>query len=461
MLLNLPEPRRLLVLALLALGAVFGIECAAPTSLTVTVYSELACGKGSSVALVGGASLVDLAQRAPSSVSTKCDAEGGEVRMGSVVLVPSAAKDETVAFAVMQRADGQPADGCLDPAQASGCIVAKRQLRFERHNQSEMRVDLRLSCLGRPCSPEQTCVSGACVEARTICGASCGERALRPSDDGGAPDGSDDSAPAGVDAAATPGLLALAISAGSLGPAFRPDTLSYVVVPSVVSLGVPFTVTPTYARGSVTINGAAVLSGVASPVVTLNLTAPTPIDVTVTSAAGGTTRYAIAVPPVQEAYVKASNARANGFFGTSVALSGDTLAVGSTFESSNGIGINGNQSDTSAVNAGAVYIFTRSGATWSQQAYIEGVQRSRGVLLRHLGRALGRHARGGRVPGVERHERHQRQPARASAFFGWSVALSGDSLAVGATNESSNATGINGNQGDTSAKGAGAVYVLR
>jgi hypothetical protein len=45
--------------------------------------------------------------------------------------------------------------------------------------------------------------------------------------------------------------------------------------------------------------------------------------------------------------------------------------------------------------------------------------------------------------------------------FGYSVALSGDTLAVGAAGESSTATGINGNQADDSAPAAGAVYVFR
>jgi len=46
-------------------------------------------------------------------------------------------------------------------------------------------------------------------------------------------------------------------------------------------------------------------------------------------------------------------------------------------------------------------------------------------------------------------------------WFGWSVALSADgsTLAVGARNETSRATGIGGNQADNSASAAGAVYV--
>ncbi len=130
----------------------------------------------------------------------------------------------------------------------------------------------------------------------------------------------------------------------------------------------------------------------------------------------------------QQAYVKASNTDVNDEFGFSMALSGDgsTLAVGALLESSAAIGINGNQADNSALGTGAVYVFTRSGTTWSQQAYIKASNTGRGDE------------------------------------FGSSVALSGDgsTLAVGAFAESSAATGINGNQADNSASVAGAVYVF-
>ena len=41
------------------------------------------------------------------------------------------------------------------------------------------------------------------------------------------------------------------------------------------------------------------------------------------------------------------------------------------------------------------------------------------------------------------------------------MALAGHTLAVGAESEPSNATGVNGDQTDTSTLGAGAVYVFR
>src|SRR5262245_45512124 len=76
---------------------------------------------------------------------------------------------------------------------------------------------------------------------------------------------------------------------------------------------------------------------------------------------------------VQQAYLKASNTGSDDQFGFVVTLSGDgnTLAVSAPFEDSNATGINGNQADNSFENSGAVYVFSRSGATWSQQAYIK------------------------------------------------------------------------------------------
>ena len=47
------------------------------------------------------------------------------------------------------------------------------------------------------------------------------------------------------------------------------------------------------------------------------------------------------------------------------------LAVSGYQEGSRATGVNGNQNDTSAPGDGAVYIFTRMGTNWSQQAYLK------------------------------------------------------------------------------------------
>src|ERR1700720_2475068 len=77
--------------------------------------------------------------------------------------------------------------------------------------------------------------------------------------------------------------------------------------------------------------------------------------------------------PKSIAYIKASNAKKDDQFGFTVALSGDgnTMAVGTTAEDSAAKGIDGNQSDHSALNAGAVYVFVRNGRNWVQQAYVK------------------------------------------------------------------------------------------
>ena len=63
----------------------------------------------------------------------------------------------------------------------------------------------------------------------------------------------------------------------------------------------------------------------------------------------------------QQAKIQASDKEANDLFGFSVSISGDgnTAIVGAYFE------------DTGAFNAGAAYVFVRSGSTWTQQAKIQ------------------------------------------------------------------------------------------
>jgi FG-GAP repeat protein len=138
----------------------------------------------------------------------------------------------------------------------------------------------------------------------------------------------------------------------------------------------------------------------------------------------------------QQAYVKASNPGQSDHFGSSVALSrdGNTMAVAAHWEASGATGVNGNQNDNSVPQSGAVYVFTRNGTTWTQQAYIKAS---------NTGKA------------------GEGQLAGDGDQFGFSLALSGDgnTLAVGAISEDSAAQQINGNQGDDSAQSAGAVYV--
>lgn len=128
---------------------------------------------------------------------------------------------------------------------------------------------------------------------------------------------------------------------------------------------------------------------------------------------------------MQEAYIKASNAATSDAFGQSIALSDDTLVVGAPREDSAAVGVNGDDTDNSAIDAGAVYVFTRDATgIWSQQAYLKA-------------------SNTGSIDG-----------------FGGAVALDGDTLAVSANLEDSGAVGVNGDQTDNSGQDSGAVYVF-
>ncbi len=127
-------------------------------------------------------------------------------------------------------------------------------------------------------------------------------------------------------------------------------------------------------------------------------------------------------------YLKASNTGVSDEFGRSVSLSADgtRLAVGAPQEDSSAAGVDGDQTDNSVVDGGAVYVFSWTGTMWAQEAYLKASN------------------------------------TEANDRFGASVSLSADGtrLAVGAWQEGSSATGVGGDAADNSADNSGAVYVF-
>lgn len=139
---------------------------------------------------------------------------------------------------------------------------------------------------------------------------------------------------------------------------------------------------------------------------------------------------------VQEAYLKPASTFFTTLFGSSVDISGDgnTLAVGAKGDT--GVTINTDdpknidkaavQEAAKLLGSGSTYVFTRSGTSWTQQAYLKP------------------------------------STVSVASEFGGDLSLSndGNTLAVGSFREASNAKGINGDEGDTSAARAGAVFVF-
>ena len=131
----------------------------------------------------------------------------------------------------------------------------------------------------------------------------------------------------------------------------------------------------------------------------------------------------------QQAFIKASNTGFNDWFGSKIALNGDgnIAVIGASLEDSSAKGINGNQKDESATEAGAAYLFVRTGTAWTQAAYIKGSN------------------------------------TEAYDEFGSSLALdrSGRTLVVSARGEDGGGRGEGSKQTDNSVEEAGAAYVFR
>jgi len=190
----------------------------------------------------------------------------------------------------------------------------------------------------------------------------------------------------------------------------------------------------------------------------------------------------------QEAYIKSSNSEEGDAFGSSVAIYGDTLAVSALGESSNATSVNGDQNNNSSPGSGAVYVFQRTGSTWTQQAYLKASNAERedrfGSSLSLFGDYLAVGATS-EDSGLVSNQADNSKLNSGAAYvfhrsgtawtqeaylkagypdyddqFGGSLSLSGDTLAVGASGESSDAVGIDGAQNNNNTYGSGAVYVF-
>jgi hypothetical protein len=201
----------------------------------------------------------------------------------------------------------------------------------------------------------------------------------------------------------------------------------------------------------------------------------------------------------QEAYMKARNSDFRDAFGSSVALSGDatSLAVGAPSESGAGTGPYGDglYDSNNAPRSGAVYIFLRA-STWQANAYIKAPnndpfdQFGGAIALDHDGNTLAVGAvfeasatandkdddTMGGAGAVYVFSRTDLPAAfvwsdqaylkashpDAEDFFGWALALSadGNTLAVGAPEEDSDATGVGGNAEVNALPSPGAAYVF-
>ena len=214
----------------------------------------------------------------------------------------------------------------------------------------------------------------------------------------------------------SPDLQGLTIDGGELEPAFSPSVHAYRVKVPVVMPRVAITArAPMGSR--VSFDALPVEDGQAwmSPVLEIgerNVTLRLSTDF------GESTEYALTVERTaeQRTYIKASNAERDDWFGFALSLSGNSLVAGAFHEDSPATGVDGNQGN-GAEDSGAAYVFTRTGQSWTQEAYLKP------------------------------------NDTKAGDLFGTSVSIDGDTIAVGALH-------VDFNSAPTSTARSGVAYVF-
>jgi trimeric autotransporter adhesin len=193
----------------------------------------------------------------------------------------------------------------------------------------------------------------------------------------------------------------------------------------------------------------------------------------------------------QDSYLKASNTGSNDLFGSSVAVAGDTVVVGSQNEDSSSSVVDGDGLNNDSQNAGAAYVFTETDGDWSQQAYLKAsnseANDSFGFSVAVSGNTVvvSAPAEDSDAVGVDGNQESNLALTSGAAYlfkrkdgeweqnnyikasntnandlFGFSVSISGNTILIGATGEDSSATGVNKSQSSNSAPGSGASYIF-
>jgi hypothetical protein len=167
-------------------------SCRSPTEITLELTTDEPCELVFATgANITAGSFEELERKPPGARTSDCRALNGEGSLGSLVLVPSGPLDDPIAVRVVMGVT-RSADDCVAaiPPDYSGCIVARRSLRYLPHTPLTLPIALRRACVGKEC-PGQTCVEGSCVDpsidpSRCVREDGCGEGTLLPAD-GAAP----------------------------------------------------------------------------------------------------------------------------------------------------------------------------------------------------------------------------------------------------------------------------------
>jgi alpha-tubulin suppressor-like RCC1 family protein len=171
---------RSMVRCALAVFVLVTSGCRDATQLRLELKTDLPCDRVHGVAITTGehgrledrppSLVVDDWNQTPTLDATACDPATGKLR--ATLLVPGGKKDAEIALKIVAAVNQPSVERCQPSASHAqdtgyeGCIVARRTLRYLKHEALTLPVGLNLDCRDKSCDGETTCYEGECLPAR-------------------------------------------------------------------------------------------------------------------------------------------------------------------------------------------------------------------------------------------------------------------------------------------------------
>ncbi len=152
----------------------WAVACYRPTEVVVQITTDHACDADPRDGGAAGARILTAikvgavtAGDDPVTELPQCTTRPNMASdIGSLVIVPSGARDARVNIQVLMTTTGAPTKECTAPVVPFHCIVARRSVAFIEHESLRIPVRLYDACRGVTCAGETTCgKTGACESA--------------------------------------------------------------------------------------------------------------------------------------------------------------------------------------------------------------------------------------------------------------------------------------------------------
>jgi len=170
--------------------------CYSPTEMVLELRTNIPCSRITAVDILVGTRAELTSRTLPVTTTASCTGTGAAGSLGTLVLVPSGARDSQAGIQVTMGIDGHAPESCNGAVTPVGCIVARRYVTFRPHDSRTLPIDLSEDCIGVSCATDTTCTDGQCRTADidvagvpTCEGCGAADASAETGADGGASDG--------------------------------------------------------------------------------------------------------------------------------------------------------------------------------------------------------------------------------------------------------------------------------